>query len=129
MSYTQPVKEHLEFLGYQTEITKENEASFIARREDRYVLICHTFQDGVVVESLFPGADAPGDRFNFLGLVNKLNLELPMTKVFVLDDGGLGLRAVYVGEYERARFTRFLEAFDADCARFSQTQDLTTYLK
>ncbi|MBE2185331.1 MAG: YbjN domain-containing protein [Rhodothermales bacterium] len=127
MSHAQPVKEHFEFLGYETEATQDN--AFVARRNDRYVLIVHPFADGTVVETLFPPADAPGDRSEFLALVNRMNIELSLTKVFVLDDGGLGLRAVYVGEYERARFTRFVEAFDNDCARFSQKEDLTLYLK
>lgn len=127
MSYSQPIQEHLEFLGYTVESPQENVV--VARHPQRYVLICHTFQDGTVVETLFPPAEAQGERAAYLTLVNKLNLELPLAKVFVIDDGGLGLRAVFVGEYERARFTRFMEAFDQDCARFSQTQDLTAFLK
>ena len=127
MSFAKPVQEHLEFLGYEVESSEEN--VLVARRPDRYVLVCHTFQDGTVVETLFPAADAPGDRSDFLTLVNRLNIDLSLTKVFVLDDGGLGLRAVFVGEYDRARFTRFLEAFDGDCARFSQNDSLTTFLK
>ncbi|MDV2687658.1 hypothetical protein RYX56_25245, partial [Alkalihalophilus lindianensis] len=65
----------------------------MARHPQRYVLICHTFQDGTAVETLFPPADAQGERASYLDLVNKLNLELPLAKEFVIDDGGLGLRA------------------------------------
>jgi hypothetical protein len=108
---TDPVKTHLEFLGYQVD---QVEQGLRARHPLKVHIVVSYARGGIVVQTGFPGkigADSEGPRF---AAVHKLNQQAWAARFFWSGDGHLLVDAWMPGLYDKARFAALLEAWEHD---------------
>ena len=106
-----PVKTHLEFLGYQVD---QVEQGLRARHPLKVHIVVSYARGGIVVQTGFPGkvgAESEGPRF---ALVQKLNQQAWVARFFWSSDGHLLVDAWMPGLYDKARFAALLEAWEHD---------------
>lgn len=122
-----PLIEHLEFLGYECDFV---ESGIRAKHSSKiHLFITYAF-GGTRLQTGFPGKSPEFDLDSRYQVTNALMRQLSVMQLFWSDGGGLFAMAWMPGQYEKARFALFLEAWDRDAAMLRQAyKQLKPFLK
>jgi hypothetical protein len=123
-----PLVEHLEFLGYECEILDKG---IRATHHSKLHLVLTYFQGGIRMQTGYPGKDPTLDmgegRFEVL---NGVNQKTKAIHFYWSEKGHLFGTAWMPGTYDRSRFAALLEAWENDSKILRQAYDrLKPYLK
>jgi hypothetical protein len=102
-----PFGEHLEFQGY----TIEPGEDFWRATHDKYWNLTFNGYGGGVLFRAFLRPKQGVDEGQMLRLANDLNKEAALTRFYVDNDGDLSFEGYYPGQYEKARFVAWLDAW------------------
>ena len=107
---TDPLIEHLEFLGYQCDLV---EKGIRAKHHSKIHLYITYFQGGIHLQTGFPGKKEISGlaRYEVLNTLNKAN---QVARFYWSTTGNLFGIAWMPGAYDRTRFSTFLAAWDHD---------------
>lgn len=124
---TDPLIEHLEFLGYQCDLI---EGGIRAKHSSKiHLYITYAF-GGIRMQTGFPGKPSQSDVGSRYLVTNALMKRLSVMQVYWSAEGNLFAMAWMPGRYEKMRFALFLEAWDHDASLLRQTYDqLKPFLK
>ncbi|MDH3223782.1 MAG: hypothetical protein OEO23_08700 [Gemmatimonadota bacterium] len=102
------IQTHLEFLGYQVTASDSNLTAVHGAKLD---VLIQSYQGGVLMQSFVA---VEQNREEALPTANLLNTGAAVARFYVDADGDLAIEAWMPGEYEKARFAAFLNAWDSD---------------
>lgn len=110
---------HLEFLGYQIERDKD---VVKARHQTKVNILLRDFRGGVLLTSIFGCQDhAKKNRAAYLDFINAMNQKATIIRYYADSDSDFFMEAWFPGTYDRAVFGSFLELWEEDIARLSQS--------
>ena len=119
-SSTEPIIEHLEFLGYECD---QVEAGIRAKHPSKiHLYITYAF-GGIRIQTGFPGKPSHADVGSRYLVTNALGKQLSVMQVYWSDEGNLFAMAWMPGMYEKSRLAVFMEAWDHDATLLRQTYD------
>ena len=123
------IKTHLEMLGYTVEKTDKA----LRCKHDKHVnIFVRSYKGGILISGYFTGNEySKTHRAEFLEFINTLNKEATVIRAYIDKDGDLMLEAWFVGDYDRARFGKFVDAWhtDAESLLNSHSAEATMLLK
>lgn len=106
------LKSHLEFLGYEITISDE---VMRATHPTNLNVVLKGFRGGILVQSYLTASDyAKEHPTELMRFANTLNENATVARMYVDKDGDLALEAWFPGQYEKARFSLFLEEWHKD---------------
>jgi len=110
---------HLQFLGYQV----ERDGDIVkARHQTKVNILLRDFRGGVLLTSIFGCQDnAKKNRSAYLDFINTMNQKAIIIRFYCDKDSDFFMEAWFPGAYERAVFGSFLDLWDEDIARLSQS--------
>ncbi len=127
LSATDPLLEHLEFLGYEC---NRVEAGIQAKHFSKIHLYLTYAFGGIRVQTGFPGKPPRADEGSRYKVTNALGKQLSVMQLYWSEEGNLFAMAWMPGMYEKARFAVFMETWDHDTALLRQAyENLTPFLK
>jgi hypothetical protein len=116
---------HFEFLGYTCD---RLEQGIRARHPSKIHILFSVTQGGILLQTGFPGKQnaEEGSRY---ALLNTVNARLRAARVYWTKEGHLVASTWMPGEYDKARFSAFMEAWEQDVQVLREfSQDLKPYL-
>ncbi len=108
---TDPLIEHLEFLGYQCDLV---EKGIRAQHHAKIHLYITYFQGGIRLQTGFPGKKKEASGLARYEVLNTLNKANQVARFYWSTTGNLFGMAWMPGLYDRSRFSAFLEAWEHD---------------
>ena len=103
-------KEHLEFLGYQVQ---DGETSLIGKHDKYYNISVKPYNGGILVITFFGTTDkAKNDPVGFYRFLNGMNADAVAARYYEDNEGDVIVEGWYPGDYDRARFSTFLDRFN-----------------
>ncbi len=108
---TDPLIEHLEFLGYQCDLV---EKGIRAQHHSKIHLYITYFQGGIRLQTGFPGKKKEASGLAKYEVLNTLNKANQVARFYWSTTGNLFGIAWMPGSYDRSRFSTFLEAWEHD---------------
>jgi hypothetical protein len=118
---------HFEFLGYTVE---DGETSLIARHDEFYNVSVKTYSGGILVVTFFgTTSKAKSDRVGFFEFLNAMNEDAVTARYYEDDDGDVIVEGWYPGEYDRARFSVFLDKFNEISEQLGDSDMASEYLE
>jgi hypothetical protein len=104
------VKTHLEFMGY--EVT-QNEKRMKATHSKHLNILLKKYRGGIYVVAFYGGNEsAKSDRYGYLNAINQLNEKSVIVRYYADEASDLAIESVYLGDYEKGRFSDFMEKFN-----------------
>lgn len=108
---TDPLIEHLEFLGYQCDLVAKG---IRAQHHSKIHLYITYFQGGIRLQTGFPGKKKEASGLAKYEVLNTLNKANQVARFYWSATGNLFGIAWMPGSYDRSRFSTFLEAWEHD---------------
>ncbi|MCX6623093.1 MAG: hypothetical protein NTY38_18905 [Acidobacteria bacterium] len=105
---TEQVKTHLEFQGYTVTLAADR---MVAKHSTKLNINLKKFRGGILVTGYLGGK--VNDRLASLEMVNKLNADSGVTRVYLDKDGDWTFEA-WIPGYDKAGFAAFLTFWDQD---------------
>lgn len=103
------IKQHLEFLGYEVEVTEKH---LFARHPRKLNVRITKYRGGVLFYSYYRTNDVgKSQRAALLEHANTMNRGSTVATFFIDRDGDLSISAWYTGDYERTSFGKFEHAW------------------
>ena len=126
------IKEHLEFLGFQTEVSPDDaERQWVkARHPTRPNMYIGRLRSGVLFSAPYSTTDAAkGQRAELLEFVNGFNTLSAVCRAYVDKDSDVAVEAWFPGVYLRPELSVFLDLVSDDVMKgFNANRDLTRKL-
>ena len=111
-SILEEIRNHMEFLGYQTEVL-ENELHF--HQEGRYRWFVRDYAGGVLFYKTYCGIEHVTDAATSLAqMVNRMNVVTRVLHYYVNAENGLVMEAWHPNLYEKRSFGKFFNLIDDD---------------
>jgi hypothetical protein len=121
----QQVIQHLEFLGYEVEA---DEKRALCRHQKKVNIRVRNFAGGVLFTGIFGCQDyAKSHRADYLDIINTLNAQAAVVRVYADEDTDFIIEAWHPDEYDRQRFGLFMELWDRDISKIFEA-DLRKFL-
>ena len=106
-----PVKTHLEFLGYQCDVVDQG---LRARHATKVHIVINSMRGGILFQTGFPGKGDHKEDLPRLTIIQDLNKKAWIARFYWTSDGNLFVEAWMPGLYEKTRFATFHEAWEHD---------------
>ncbi len=126
------IKEHLEFLGFQTEVSADDAPrQFVkARHPTRPNMFIGRLKSGVLFSAPYATTDAAKTlRGEVLEFVNEFNVQSAVCRAYIDKDGDIAVEAWFPGVYLRPELSIFLDLLADDIMKgFSASREQTKKL-
>lgn len=112
---------HLEFLGYELELDKENER-YRATHDKNWNFMFGNSVGGILLRC-YIGTEDDATMDKLLKYVNDLNREAAVARFYIDDDGDFTFEGWWPREYNKATFGVFMDAWHHDGALMAKREE------